>query len=124
MTTRHVADITDPVTGETTTLTAATERELDQLVDEHLDQHYTNHEAAGGPQMDQQRTPPTLAEVLGTLNELGAAARAGEVDRYRAALRLAKSQDLTEEQISDAYRWGRRHEGAAAFDWEGNSLLG
>ena len=40
MTTRHVADITDPVTGETTTLTAATEGELDQLVDEHLEQHY------------------------------------------------------------------------------------
>lgn len=40
MTTRHVADITDPVTGETTTLTAATEGELDRLVDEHLEQHY------------------------------------------------------------------------------------
>lgn len=40
MTNRHVADITDPVTGETTTLTAATESELDQLVDEHLEQHY------------------------------------------------------------------------------------
>ena len=40
MPTRHVADITDPVTGETTTLTAATESELDQLVDEHLEQHY------------------------------------------------------------------------------------
>ena len=74
--------------------------------------------------MDQQQhTPPTLAEVQGTLDELAAAARAGEADRYRAALRVAKAQDLTEEQISDAYRWGRRHEGAAAFDREGNDML-
>ena len=66
--------------------------------------------------MDQQQhTPPTLAEVQGTLDELAAAARAGEADRYRAALRVAKAQDLTEEQISDAYRWGRRHEGAACL---------
>jgi hypothetical protein len=70
--------------------------------------------------MDQQHTPPTLAEVQGTLDELAAAARAGEAARYRA---VAKGQDLTEEQISDAYRWGRRHEGAAAFDWEGNDML-
>ena len=73
--------------------------------------------------MDQQRTPPTLAEVQGTLDELAAAARAGEADRYRAALRVAARQDLTEEQISDAYRWGRRDAGAAAFDWEGNDML-
>ena len=73
--------------------------------------------------MDQQHTPPTLAEVQGTLDELAAAARSGEADRYRAALRVAKAQDLTEEQISDAYRWGRRHEGAGAFDWEGNDML-
>ena len=71
--------------------------------------------------MDQQQTTPTLAQVLGTLDELAAAARAGEADRYRAALRVAERQDLTEEQISDAYRWGRRHEGAAAFDWEGTT---
>ncbi len=45
MTTRHVADITDPVTGETTTLTAPTESELDQLVDEHLEQHYPTPKA-------------------------------------------------------------------------------
>ena len=61
--------------------------------------------------------------MQGTLDELAAAARAGEADRYRAALRVAKAQDLTEEQISDAYRWGRRHEGAAAFDREGNDML-
>ena len=58
--------------------------------------------------MDQQHTPHTLAEVQGALDELAAAARAGEADRYRAALRVAARQDLTEEQISDAYRWGRR----------------
>lgn len=40
MTTRHVADITDPVTGETSTLSAGSEQELDQLVAAHLEQHY------------------------------------------------------------------------------------
>lgn len=45
MTTRHVADITDPVSGDTTTLAAATESELDQLVDEHLEQHYPDPHA-------------------------------------------------------------------------------
>lgn len=40
MTTRHTAEITDPLTGDTTTLTAPTAAELDQLVDAHLEQHY------------------------------------------------------------------------------------
>ena len=40
MTTRHTAEITDPLTGGITTLTAPTAAELDQLVDEHLEQHY------------------------------------------------------------------------------------
>ena len=70
-----------------------------------------------------QHTPPTLAEVQGTLDELAAAARAGEADRYRGALRVAEQQGITDEQISDAYRWGRRDAGAAAFDWEGNDML-
>lgn len=73
--------------------------------------------------MNQQNTPPTLAEVQGTLDELAAAARAGDAERYRAALRVAEHQHLTEEQISDAYRWGRRHDGAAAFDWQGTDTL-
>lgn len=70
--------------------------------------------------MDQHH--PTLAEIQGTLDELAAAARAGQADRYRDALRVAKRQALTEEQICDAYRWGRRREGVAAFDWEGNEM--
>lgn len=40
MTTRHTAEITDPLTGGITTLTATTAAELDQLVDAHLEQHY------------------------------------------------------------------------------------
>ena len=40
MTTRHTAEITDPLTGSITTLTAPTAAELDQLVDAHLEQHY------------------------------------------------------------------------------------
>jgi len=68
--------------------------------------------------MDQQHTPPTLAEVQGTLDELAAAARAADADRYRAAVRLAQGQQITEEQQRDAYHWGRQ--GAArTFDWRG-----
>lgn len=32
----HLAEITDPVTGERTTLRAATAEQLDMLVDDHL----------------------------------------------------------------------------------------
>lgn len=38
--TRHIAEITDPVTGEQTTLTAHSAAELEQLVDEHLAHMY------------------------------------------------------------------------------------
>ncbi len=63
---------------------------------------------------------PTFAEILGTLDEMAAAARAGDRERYRAALRLAERQELTEEQKQDAYRWGRRDANdAASFDWTG-----
>ena len=66
------------------------------------------------------RTTPTLAEVMGTLDELAAAARAGDAQRYRAAVRLAQAQQITEEQQRDAYEWGRRGQGAAReFDWRG-----
>ncbi len=68
--------------------------------------------------MDQQQTTPTLAQVMGTLDELAAAARAADADRYRAAVRLAQRQQITEEQQRDAYHWGRQ--GAArTFDWRG-----
>lgn len=68
-----------------------------------------------------QTYTPSLAELMGTLNELGAAARTGEGDRYRAALNLAERQGVTQDQIRDAYQWGRRGLGAAAagFDWRG-----
>jgi hypothetical protein len=59
-------------------------------------------------------TPSTLAEVMGTLNELAAVARAGDVDRYRAALRLAERQGITAEQTKDACQWGRRRGPGAA----------
>lgn len=39
-TTSHVAEVTDPITGDTTTLTANTADELDQLVDAHLAQAF------------------------------------------------------------------------------------
>ncbi len=38
--TRHVAEVTDPVTGEQTQLMADTEGALEQLLDDHLAQAY------------------------------------------------------------------------------------
>lgn len=70
--------------------------------------------------MSTNQPPPTLAEVMSTLNELAAAAKAGDGNRYRDALRAAERQALTDDQISDAYRWGRRQHGAAGFDIQGN----
>ena len=68
--------------------------------------------------MNQQQTTPTLAQVMGTLNELAAAARTADADRYRAAVRLAHRQQITQEQQRDAYQWGSQ--GAArTFDWRG-----
>ena len=52
------------------------------------------------------------------IDERAAAAGAADADRYRAAVRLAQGQQITEEQQRDAYHWGRQ--GAArTFDWRG-----
>lgn len=52
---------------------------------------------------------------------MATAARAGDAERYRAALRVAQHQGFDEEQMTDAYQWGRRGLGPAAFDWHGMS---
>ena len=39
-TTTYSAEITDPITGDTATLTAASEAELEQLIDRHLHRMY------------------------------------------------------------------------------------
>lgn len=70
------------------------------------------------------KTPPALAQVMCTLDEMAAAARAGDAQRYRAAVRVAQDQDLTEEQMSDAYQWGRRGLGPVGFDWRGTEIGG
>lgn len=73
--------------------------------------------------MTTNRKPPTLAEVQGTLDELSAAARAEDGERYRTALEVARTQGLTEDQIKDAYQWGRRGQGAAAtFGWAARQI--
>lgn len=38
--TQHTADVTDPLTGENTHLTAPTANKLEELIDEHLAQAY------------------------------------------------------------------------------------
>lgn len=45
-TTTYQADVTDPITGETTTLSAATQAELEQLIDEHLATGYPDPTSA------------------------------------------------------------------------------
>jgi len=65
-------------------------------------------------------TAPTIAETLGTLHELAAAARADNRARYLDALAIAHTQGITDEQIADAYRYGRRGQGAADFDVDGH----
>lgn len=53
-------------------------------------------------------TRPSLAEVMGTLDELAAAVRVDDPERYRAALAVAQRQGLTEEQMRDSHTWGGR----------------
>lgn len=44
MPTTHTAEVTDPLTGETTTITANSSEELDALVEAHLGQQYPDPE--------------------------------------------------------------------------------
>ena len=64
-------------------------------------------------------TTATLFEVQQGLDELSAAARADQLDEYRRALDQAHRLALTDDQILDSYRWGRRGLGAADFDSRG-----
>lgn len=63
---------------------------------------------------------PTLSSLMRALDDLSAAAATGDRSRYLDALQAAGSQQATEEQILDAYRWGRRGKGAAGFDHHGH----
>lgn len=48
-TTKHVAEVIDPVTGNTTILTASSESELEQLVDQLLDERFPGLPPAATP---------------------------------------------------------------------------
>lgn len=63
----------------------------------------------------------TLAEIMGSLDAVSRAAARGDREAYRAALQDALSAGVTDDQIFDAYRWGRRNAGAADFNWKGES---
>lgn len=63
---------------------------------------------------------PNLGGLMRALDDLAAAAAGGDVEHYRAALGVAHTQQATEEQILDAYRWGRRTKSAADFDHHGH----
>lgn len=44
MTVRYIAEMTDPITQETTTIEATSEAELEHLVDQHLQRSYSDTE--------------------------------------------------------------------------------
>lgn len=67
-----------------------------------------------------QKQDPPIADVVAALDALAAAARRPDRDGYLAALQRARGVDVTEAQILDAYRWGRRGMGATdLFDHRG-----
>jgi len=70
---------------------------------------------------EQAQPAPTIAETIAALDVLAEAARVGEEAGYRAALDAAARIGATEDQIQDAYSWGRRGLGAAGFDHHGNT---
>lgn len=64
---------------------------------------------------------PSLASLVITLDGLALTARAGDRDHYLHMLSEARRHGASDEQILDAYRWGRRGLGAAPFDHEGKT---
>lgn len=64
---------------------------------------------------------PSLASLVITLDGLALTARAGDHDHYLHMLSEARRHGASDEQILDAYRWGRRGLGAAPFDHEGKT---
>lgn len=62
---------------------------------------------------------PTLTGIMRALDDLSAAACSGEREHYLDTLDTARSRQASEEQILDAYHWGRRGLGSAGFDHRG-----
>lgn len=63
---------------------------------------------------------PPRPEHVGTLDELGDAARDEDLDRYRTAMHRAERPGPTHKQTRSAYQWGRLGLGPAPFDEHGN----
>lgn len=69
---------------------------------------------------DPQEPAPSIGDVVAALDALAAAARKTDRDAYLAALERADALSATEEQVLDAYRWGRRGMGSTElFDHRG-----
>ncbi len=64
---------------------------------------------------------PTIAQVTEALDMLSLTAKSSDHAGYRAALDDARRIGVTDEQILDAYRWGRRDLGTAFFDHHGEA---
>jgi uncharacterized membrane protein len=65
----------------------------------------------------------SLWDLQTALDALGAAVRRDDVEAYRAALAQAEEVGATEEQITDAFQWGRKtsHTGWS-FDRNGDPV--
>lgn len=71
--------------------------------------------------MPEPEPTPSIADVVAALDALAAAARDTDREAYLAALGLADAVQATEEQVLDAYRWGRRGMGPTdLFDHRGD----
>ena len=60
-TTRHIAEVTDPITGETTTLSASSALELEQLITDHLEVDYPSSENTAADRADEASSAPALS---------------------------------------------------------------
>lgn len=61
----------------------------------------------------------SLQDVMRTLNELASVARSGDIHEYRRLVKRADELGITEDQIKDSYKYGRRDIGDAEFNYRG-----
>lgn len=62
----------------------------------------------------------SIRQILGTLDEPAQATRDHDRDAYTIARDLARTHQLSDEQIRDAHDWGNRTAHSwARFDWRG-----
>lgn len=69
-----------------------------------------------------ERGTTTLAELTAILNATAGAAYSGDARGYRLMVTRAKFAGATNDQLRDAYEYGRRKLGATWFGWDGTRI--